>query len=187
MKFVRRPWCWKIIFFAICLILFALPALAQNGSSGNDIFAASTSIQNANSGSHAFNPGNGSMDDRPFEIRDAHRQKFSYTEASKIYQLACGIVRREFNASGKVRPHFTLVLGAAKNQLSFPAREIRLKKWDGFLFAQGVVLLAFNDLLPTDEVLRLSKRAVTVADGVVNVHDLGEKETGKNSVSTDSH
>jgi hypothetical protein len=42
----------------------------------------------------------------------------------------------------------TLVVGADENGAHWDAKEIRLTKSDTYLFAQGVVILAFEELLP---------------------------------------
>ena len=48
-------------------------------------------------------------------------------------------------------------------------REIHLTKWDPNLFAQGVVIFAFEELLPTEQRRLLAKRAVTWADSTVEL------------------
>jgi len=65
-------------------------------------------------------------------------------------------------------------LGSNKNELSYIEREIRLKNWDGFLFAQGVVALAFEEIMTDDERLKIAKRAVGWANATVNVAHLGQ-------------
>jgi hypothetical protein len=39
----------------------------------------------------------------------------------------------------------------------------------GYLFAQGVVMLAFEDLMPLQQGMTMAKRAVTWADATVDV------------------
>ena len=60
-------------------------------------------------------------------------------------------------------------MGADRNSLYYPKREIRLRKWDKYKFAQGVVILALDDLMPEDKKLSLSKLAVLEADSTVDV------------------
>jgi hypothetical protein len=62
----------------------------------------------------------------------------------------------------------TLVIGADENRAYLGTREIRLTKWDPYLFAQGVVIFAFEDLLPDGERMAVAKRAVTWADSTVD-------------------
>ena len=69
-------------------------------------------------------------------------------DAEKIYVSACLAVEREFRISRPIRPQVTLVVGANKNGAYWGPREIRLTKWDPYSFAQGVVIFAFEDLLP---------------------------------------
>ena len=102
-------------------------------------------------------------------VRNDANQKWPSAEAEKIYLSACAVVQREFGASRELRPRVTLVLGTNKNNegLFFNSREIRLAKWDRYMFAQGVVWLAFEDLMPQDQLLLVSKRAVAWANATV--------------------
>jgi hypothetical protein len=63
------------------------------------------------------------------------------------YRSACAVVQREFSANLSVAPSVMLVLGADKNEVEFGQQEIRLKKGDRNAFAQGVVKVAFGDLM----------------------------------------
>src|SRR5260370_36857326 len=85
------------------------------------------------------------------------------------YVSACAGVQREIGGNGTLRPKVKLLLGSDKNALAFDQREIRLVKWDPYLFAQGVVMLAFEDLLPMDQRLAMTKRAVNWADSTIDV------------------
>jgi hypothetical protein len=44
-----------------------------------------------------------------------------------------------------------------------------LTRWDRYLFAQGVVMLAFADLLTGDRKIAMTKRAVNWADSTVEI------------------
>ena len=102
------------------------------------------------------------------------KQKWPAAEAEKIYLSTCSAVQREFGSSRAVRPQVTVVLGADKDEVSFDEREIRLTKWDRHAFAQGVVLFAFEDLMPVDQRLILAKRAVIWDDSTVEVERLAK-------------
>jgi hypothetical protein len=91
------------------------------------------------------------------------RQKWSAEEVDKLYLSACSAVQREFGGARPVRPQFTLVLGADKDQADLDSREIRLIKWNPDLFAQGVVVFAFEGLMPLDQRLAVARRAVNWA------------------------
>src|SRR5437667_7940689 len=86
-------------------------------------------------------------------------------DAETVYISACSAVEREFRVSRQIRPQVTLVVGADEDRAYWGAREIRLRKWDPYLFAQGVVIFAFEDLLPDGERLAVAKRAVGRFDG----------------------
>jgi hypothetical protein len=85
---------------------------------------------------------------------------------------ACSVVRREFGSNRPVAPRVTLVLGASKNEVWFLGQEIRLTKWDRYAFAQGVVWLAFVDLMPSQQRLTIAKQVVNWADATVDVEQL---------------
>ena len=102
------------------------------------------------------------------------KQKWPAAEAEKIYLSACSAVQHEFGSNRAVRPQVTVVLGADKDEVSFDEREIRLTKWNRHAFAQGVVLFAFEDLMPVDQRLILAKRAVIWADATVDVERLAK-------------
>jgi hypothetical protein len=102
-------------------------------------------------------------------IDNKHRERVSTAEVEKIYSSACSAVQREFDINYLLRPQVRLVLGADKNEIWFAGREIRLTKWNRYAFAQGVVWLAFEDLLPSQQRLTIAKRAVTWADSTVKI------------------
>jgi hypothetical protein len=104
-------------------------------------------------------------------VHSKEKQKWPAAEAQKIYLSACSVVQREFGATHSVAPTITLVLGVEKNVVRFDTREIRLTKWDRYLFAQGVVILAFEDLM-MDRRTAMAQRAVTWVDATVDVERL---------------
>jgi hypothetical protein len=105
-------------------------------------------------------------------VRNAANQKWSVAEAQKIYLSAWSIVQREFGRTLPLAPRVNLVLGADKNEVWFTGREIRLTKWNRDAFAQGVVWLAFEDLMPSQQRLTIAKRAVSWADSTVELEQL---------------
>jgi hypothetical protein len=70
------------------------------------------------------------------------------------------VVQREFSRTNLIAPRVTLVLGVAKNEVGFDEREIRLTKWDRYLFAEGVVMLASEDVI-RDRRTAMAQRPVT--------------------------
>lgn len=107
-------------------------------------------------------------------IRSKGKQKWPAGEVQKIYLSACSVVQREFGGNRPVAPRVTLVLGADQNEIWFQGREVRLKQWDGYAFAQGVVWLAFEDLMPSQQRLTIAKRAVVWADSTVEIEQLAK-------------
>jgi hypothetical protein len=104
-------------------------------------------------------------------IHNVSKKKWQSEEAVRVYLSSCAVVQREFGINHALRPGVTLVLGADKDVLEYSRREIRLTKWDPYLFAQGVVVLAFEDLLPKKEMMSVAKRAVTWAGSTIDAKD----------------
>jgi len=69
-------------------------------------------------------------------------------EAQTIYVAACVTAEREFRAPRPLRPTVLLVLGAEKDGLDWEESQIRLRRWDPYLFAQGVLALAYRQMMP---------------------------------------
>lgn len=97
------------------------------------------------------------------------KQQWPAREADKLYLSACSAVQREFGSARSVRPQLTLILGADRNEARMDRREIRLIKWNPYLFAQGVVMFAFEDLMPEGEKLVVARRAMNWADSTVEI------------------
>src|SRR5579863_312798 len=93
--------------FVICVLALAAACLAQDG----------LTIDNK-------------------RIDNKHRERVSSPEAEKIYSTACSVVQREFEMTHPPHPQVRLVLGADKDEIWIARREIRLTKWDRFVFAQ---------------------------------------------------
>ena len=97
------------------------------------------------------------------------KQKWPAEEVDKLYLSACSAVQRELGGSRSIQPQITLVLGASKDQAVLSSREIRLIKWNSYLFAQGVVTFAFEDLMPPADRLAVARRAVSWAGSTMEV------------------
>ena len=117
--------------------------------------------------------------DGSFLVRHAKKANFSLSReqmhaAETIYRNACAVVQRDFlTGSGEVQIHFTVVIGAERNEVlsrrSAQDDEIWLKKWDTNLFAQGVVLLAVDQRLTPDVIALLGQRAIRYSNATVDV------------------
>jgi len=96
------------------------------------------------------------------------------TEVEKIYVSACTVVRQEFHDGNLINPQVILVLGGDKDEIVPNEREIRLIRWNPYLFAQGVVMLAFQDLLPIERKLTMKGRALSQAEASIAVHNFAK-------------
>ena len=102
------------------------------------------------------------------------KQKWSPSEVDTVYLAACTAVQREFGDSIVLRPPVALVLGAETNAVDFDKKTILLKRWDHTLFAQGVVVLAFEDLLTPQRRMMITNCAVNLAQATVNIGEIGK-------------
>jgi hypothetical protein len=105
-------------------------------------------------------------------ILNPNHEKISLEEAKKVYLRACEAVEKEFNRPAPIRPQLLLRLGSENNVLRYPMREIQLKKWDEYRFADAVVDLALHDLVTPEERVKLGNAAVRQAGATVNVCEL---------------
>jgi hypothetical protein len=138
---------WKI---ALVLLVLASMALAQSSSDGS------------------------------FSVRHAKNENFSLSKAEmqkaeSLYQNACTAVQREFHSAEELRPHFTVVVGTERNEVHSGGMkadddlQIWMKTWNHTTFAQGVVVLAFQQLLSREVITQLGKRAVRYSNSTVDV------------------
>jgi hypothetical protein len=81
-----------------------------------------------------------------------------------------------FESTDPLRPQVTLIVGAREDRAYWESREIRLTKWDPYLylFAQGVVIFAFEELLPERGRMAVASRAVTWAGSTVDIKSLAK-------------
>jgi hypothetical protein len=124
-----------------------------------------------------------SSSDGSFSVHDAKHPDFSLSkaemrEAESLYQSACAAVQREFHSTVELHPHFIVVIGAEKNEVHSGGMkvdgglQIWMKRWTPTIFAQGVVVLAFQQLLTRDVITQLGHRAVNYANATVDVAGL---------------
>ena len=108
-------------------------------------------------------------------VRAKGKQRWPAEEADKLYLSACSAVQREFGGTRSIRPQITLLLGADRDEAVLDSREIRLIKWNPDLFAQGVVLFAFEDLMPLDQRLAVARRAVNWAGSTIEIKAISKQ------------
>ena len=107
-------------------------------------------------------------------IDNKYKESMPAPEAEKIYFSACSVVRQEFEVKRPILPRVKLVLGASRNGVLWDEREIWLTKWNPYLFAQGVVMLAFADIMTGDRRMVMTKRAMNWADSTVEIERLAK-------------
>jgi hypothetical protein len=125
-----------------------------------------------------------SSPDRSFSVHHSKQANFSLSaaqmrKAESLYKSACAVVLHDFhNNIGELHPRFTVLIGADRDEvqgLMVQSNKVRgdaelwMKKWSPTVFAQGVVVLAFDELLTADVINQLGSRAVRYSDATVNV------------------
>lgn len=106
-------------------------------------------------------------------IDNKHKERVSTPEAEKIHSSACSVVQREFGLGTRSIHRSDSFWGRQERGMVCRTR-IRLTKWDRHTFAQGVVWLAFEDLMPSQQRLTIAKRAVTWADSTAEIERLAK-------------
>jgi len=114
-----------------------------------------------------------------FSVQVKDGQRWPAAEADKLYLSACKVMEQEFGLAEPIRPRITLVLGAENDEAAFAQREIRLTRWNAYLFAQGVAIFAFEDLMDRGRVLAIARRAVTWSNATVEIRT-GSKQKNRN-------
>jgi hypothetical protein len=118
------------------------------------------------------------QEDSPFSVKNEKNKDWPAAEANRIYASACMLVAREVRPERppELRPQFTLVLGAEKDQIIERNHkiELRLKEWNREKFAHGVVLLAAREVLQSKAVMMLTQRTLSWTDSVVSAAELAD-------------
>lgn len=120
--------------------------------------------------------GNVCTSQTSFQVSNPKQQHWPREEANRIYVTAARELAAEFNRSQSPRAVFTLVLGAKENSVDMNKRELCLKKWDKYLFAEGVLRLSFDQLLSPESKMRLARLAVAESEATVDLHALKTTE-----------
>jgi hypothetical protein len=124
-----------------------------------------------------------SSSDGSFSVRHAKHANFSLSqaqmhEAETLYRSTCKAVQETFHSDVELHPHFTVIIGANRDEVHSGGMkvdsglEIWMKKWNSTVYAQGVVVLAFQQLLTDDMVKRLERQAIRSSNATVDVAGL---------------
>ena len=125
----------------------------------------------------AILPSAAAQEPLPFSVLNSKKQRWSQTEALRIYDSACSLVARTVRPEKPphLHPNFLLVLGANDNELvrnSNNLAEIHLKTWDATKFAEAVVIMASRDVLHADDLATLARQSVTSAQSTISLDEL---------------
>jgi len=104
-----------------------------------------------------------------FGVRNPKNQKWPEADANRVYMSTARVIAAEFKLSQPIYAHFTLILGADENSVDIDARELRLKKWDTYFYAEGVLRLGFDQVMSSEAKMRLARRAVAESKATVTV------------------
>lgn len=136
----------------VAVALLSLPALAQSPSFGVHLLKSDKKVE--------WSPA-------------------AQAQADKDYESACAVFERETKL--KVKPEFTLVLGAEKDILLIDEvvgnhYEIQLRKWDEAKFLEGVLRLAGYQVFARSKLSELVKTAHAWANASIDVSDLQKQK-----------
>jgi hypothetical protein len=99
--------------------------------------------------------------------------QFDAVRAAKIYYYASAQVARTVNPDRppKLLPRISLLLGAQDDGMSWNVADcqIRLKKWDEKLFAQGVAFAAATQQLSAKEIVQAADTALVFLNATTSV------------------
>jgi len=112
-----------------------------------------------------------------FDVRNPKNQKWPEADANRIYMSTARAIAAEFKLAQPSYAHFTLTLGADENSVDIKARQLHLKKWDTYLYAEGVLRLNFDQVLSSEAKLRLARWAVAEAEATVTVDQVRTAST----------
>lgn len=118
--------------------------------------------------------GMGCAQEGAVSVHSEGKQQWSPSEVNRVYLSACTAVEREFGDRKLRHPNITLVLGADQNAVDFDKKKVLLRRWDQGLFAEGVVILAFEGILTPERRMIITNRAVSLAQATVNVSELAK-------------
>ena len=104
-----------------------------------------------------------------FDVRNPKNQKWPEADANRVYMSTARVIAAEFKLPQPIYAHFTLILGADENSVDIDARELRLKKWDTYFYAEGVLRLSFDQVMSSEAKIQLARRAVAESEATVTV------------------
>ena len=107
-----------------------------------------------------------------FEVSNPRKQHWPEAEADRIYLSTVQDLAAEFRLPQVPHARFKLVLGADEDAVDMNTRELRLKKWNKYFYAEGVLRLSFDQMLSTSEKMRLARRAVVESDAAVRWNEI---------------
>jgi hypothetical protein len=112
----------------------------------------------------------------PFEVSNPKHKKWPEAQAGRIYTWACDLLARSIRPEKppQLRPKFRLVLGTDGDEFvrDTNATEIHLKNWNPEKFAQGVVVVALRELVQGQELARMARQSVSLADSTIDVREI---------------
>jgi hypothetical protein len=104
-----------------------------------------------------------------FDARNPKNQKWPEAEANRVYMSTARVLAAEFKLPQPIYARFTLILGADENSVDIDARELHLKKWDTYFYAEGVLRLSFDQMISSDGKMRLARLAVADSEAIVTL------------------
>lgn len=116
----------------------------------------------------------------PFAVSNPKNKKWPAEEATRIYFSTCELVARTVRPEKPpvLRPKFVLVLGSDNDEFVnlSPDMEVHLKSWNDVKFAEAVALIATRNLVHPDQMEKIVRQSVSLANSTVSVSQLKQNQ-----------
>jgi hypothetical protein len=120
------------------------------------------------------------QDVSPFVVSNPKNKKWPAEAATRIYFSTCELVARTVRPEKPpvLRPKFVLVLGSDNDEFVnlSPAMEVHLKSWNDVKFAEAVALIATRDVVHPDQMEKIVRQSVSLANSTVSVSQLKQNQ-----------
>jgi len=120
------------------------------------------------------------QDVSPFAVLNPKNKKWPADEATRIYFSTCELVARTVRPEKPpvLRPKFVLVLGSDNDEFVnlSPDMEVHLKSWNDVKFAEAVALIATRDVVHPDQMEKIVRQSVSLANSTVSVSQLKQNQ-----------
>ncbi|HVP64626.1 MAG TPA: hypothetical protein VMT82_07005 [candidate division Zixibacteria bacterium] len=114
--------------------------------------------------------------DSPVTVVDRKgHHSLQLTDINKLYLSAFSAVQQEFGMRNIPMPSITLIVGEGEDHVEFDKKTIVLSKWNRGRFVEGVVVIAFEEMLSVEKRFQIANHAMQMADATIDVTQFARK------------